>query len=103
MFVTPAVFHFTHLKYPLVFMARGCGDFFLALEAWAGEPGVVLEALTLPGGTLQPRYPFRFSTATHGCGASPVFCLYSYQCQGGLFFMSSVVGLLFSQTSGDSQ
>ena len=44
---------------------------FLALEPWAGEPGVELGNLAPQGGHPQPRYPSQFLTTAHGCGASP--------------------------------
>ena len=71
------------------------GLLFLALDPWAGQPGVGLGLLDSQWGPMQPKYPFK--TATQLLLGLPVPCLdLFYETQHGFLFISLVTGILFS-------
>ena len=94
--------HLTQPQSLLVLHPEVMGLLLLALELWAGGPGVQLGPINPQGLPLQPRYPSQFLSTTCGCGTSPSVSL-SLQPVSCDFFNPLDVGLPFSQISGGSE
>lgn len=84
------------LGFLLVFTARCCGE----SSSWHRAPG--LGSLVWVGNPHSQGTP-PSSKCPFGVWGQPVLCLHSsFQSECGLFFMSLVIGVLFSQSSDDS-
>ena len=95
---TPTALHLPQPQSLLVFTARSYGGLlFLALDPWAGEPGLGFRPLAAPGGTSVAKIPLSISSCHTWVRGQPLLPLHpSSRSPCGFLFTSLLIGLLFS-------